>query len=95
MRIEGQPGESMATAYLWLTPEEAKELMDTLGQLLRDGDYDAHHHISSAAPDRANGDARPRIGDGGSAWTVREKSARANATQGGAFHLALPVGTRA
>ena len=24
------------------------ELMDTLGQLLRDGDYDAHHHISSA-----------------------------------------------
>ena len=43
MPIEGQPGESMATAYLWLTPEEAKELMDTLGQLLRDGDYDAHH----------------------------------------------------
>ena len=34
MRIEGQSGESMATAYLWLTPEEAKELMDTLGQLL-------------------------------------------------------------
>jgi hypothetical protein len=48
MRIEGQPGESMATAYLWLTPEEAKELIDTLEQLLLDGDYDAHHHISSA-----------------------------------------------
>jgi hypothetical protein len=47
MRIERQPGESMATAYLWLTPEEAKELMDTPGQLLRDGDCDAHHHISS------------------------------------------------
>jgi hypothetical protein len=48
MRIEGQPGESMATAYLWLTPEEAKKLMGTLGQLLRDADYGAHHHVSSA-----------------------------------------------
>jgi hypothetical protein len=48
MRIEGQSGESLSNVYLWLTPDEAKELMDTLEQLLRDGDYTAHHHTSSA-----------------------------------------------
>jgi hypothetical protein len=48
MRLEGQPGEPLATAYLWLTPGEAQKLMDTLGQLIRDSDYDAHHHFSSA-----------------------------------------------
>ena len=42
-----RPGESMATAYLWLTPQEDKGWMDTLGLLLRDGDYDAHHDIAS------------------------------------------------
>jgi hypothetical protein len=47
MRIEEQP-VSMATANLWLTPQEAKEFMDTLGQLLRDGNYDAPYHIASA-----------------------------------------------
>jgi hypothetical protein len=48
MRIEGNPGEPLSAACLWLTRDEAKELADTLHQLLRDDDYEAHHHISSA-----------------------------------------------
>jgi hypothetical protein len=48
MRIEGSPGEPLSTAYLWLTRGEAEELIGTLEQLLRDDDFEAHHHVSSA-----------------------------------------------
>ena len=48
MRIEGHPGEPLPTAYLWLTPTEARELRDTLDQLLREKDYEGHHHVSAA-----------------------------------------------
>ena len=48
MRIEGSPGEPLTTAYLWLTVAEAAELRDTLGQMLREQDFDGHHHVSSA-----------------------------------------------
>ena len=48
MRIEGSPGEPLATAYLWLTVAEAAELRDTLDQMLREQDFEGHHHVSSA-----------------------------------------------
>jgi hypothetical protein len=48
MRIEGSPGEPLTTAYLWLTVSEAAELRDTLDQMLRDQDFDGHHHVASA-----------------------------------------------
>ena len=48
MRIEGAPGEQLTTAYLWLTVSEAVELRDALDQMLRDQDFEAHHHVSSA-----------------------------------------------
>lgn len=48
MRIEGSPGEQLTTAYLWLTVSEAAELRDALDQMLRDQDFEAHHHVSSA-----------------------------------------------
>jgi hypothetical protein len=48
MRIEGKPGEPLTTAYLWLTVSEAAELRDTLNQLLRQEDFEGHHHVSSA-----------------------------------------------
>ena len=46
-RTPSAPKCAVHVSAEWLTPEEAQVLM-TLGQLLRDGDYDAHHHIASA-----------------------------------------------
>ncbi|WP_407342196.1 hypothetical protein [Pengzhenrongella phosphoraccumulans] len=47
MRIEGEPGQSLPAAYLWLTKEEASELRDALVDLLAEGGPDWHAHVSS------------------------------------------------
>jgi hypothetical protein len=48
MRIEGTPGQTLPSAYLWLTRAEAVELRDALDQMLADGDSTWHAHIASA-----------------------------------------------
>ena len=48
MRIEGKPGEPLSTVYLWLTPDEARELRDTIDQMVRGDDSGWHGHVSSA-----------------------------------------------
>ena len=47
MRIEGTPGERLATAYVWLTRAEAAELRDGLNQMLIEGNANWHAHVSS------------------------------------------------
>jgi hypothetical protein len=48
MRIEGKPGEPLSNVYLWLTPDEAHELRDTIDQMVREDDPSWHGHVSSA-----------------------------------------------
>lgn len=48
MRIEGDPGEQLQRAYLWLSRAEAAELRDALVDMLgADVDASWHAHISS------------------------------------------------
>ena len=52
VRIEGEPGEPLATVYLWLRPDEARELRDALDDLLSREDPNWHAHVASADFDR-------------------------------------------
>lgn len=45
MRIEGEPGQRLPTAYLWLTQDEATELRDALDQMLTEADASWHAHV--------------------------------------------------
>ncbi len=47
MRIEGEPGQRLSKAYLWLTHDEAGELRDALDQMLAEADSSWHAHVSS------------------------------------------------
>jgi hypothetical protein len=49
MKIEGPPGEQLATAYLWLARSEAVELRDALDDMLEtDADPSWHAHVPAA-----------------------------------------------
>jgi hypothetical protein len=47
MRIEGEPGQRLSTAYLWLTHDEASELRDAFDQMLAGADSRWHAHVSA------------------------------------------------
>lgn len=48
VRIEGEPGVAPSAAYLWLTADEARELRDTLIDLVARNDPSWHGHVASA-----------------------------------------------
>jgi hypothetical protein len=49
MKIEGTPGQLLASAYLWLARSEAVELRDALNDMLESGtDPNWHAHVSAA-----------------------------------------------
>ena len=46
MRILNQDtNNSVKNVILYLKPEEAKELYDSIGMLLEDGDFERHEHV--------------------------------------------------
>jgi hypothetical protein len=51
MRIETNPGETVHSAYLFLTESEARELRDSIEGMLADraagGSSSRHEHVSS------------------------------------------------
>jgi hypothetical protein len=49
MRIEGTPGQRLASAYLWLARSEAIELRDALNDMLElSPDPNWHAHVPAA-----------------------------------------------
>ncbi len=48
MRIESPPGNTLPSAFLWLTAAEAAELRDALTDMLATDQVDWHAHVSAA-----------------------------------------------